>query len=105
VGRQKWGDLLPYRQTEPLQPAKLKIPGAPAPRKRSEIEAALKKADRPDRPLRKLRILLAAGPKDHGPGEHDYPLWQRRWFNLLSLAEDGRVETGKGVATTKLPHQ
>src|SRR5262249_46505898 len=102
VGRQKWGDLLPYRQTEPLQPAKLKIPGAPAPRKRSEIEAVLKKADRPGKPLRKLRILLAAGPKDHGPGEHDYPLWQRRWFNLLSLAEGVRVETVNGWPTQTL---
>src|SRR5262249_53431348 len=32
-----------------------------------------------------------AGKKDHGPGEHDYPLWQRRWLNLLGLAGDVRV--------------
>jgi len=102
LGPQKMRDLLTFLLTEPLQPAKLKIPGAPAPRKRSEVEAVLKKADRPDKPLRKLRILLAAGPKDHGPGEHDYPLWQRRWFNLLSLAENVRVETVNGWPTQKL---
>ncbi|HKB41281.1 MAG TPA: ThuA domain-containing protein, partial [Gemmataceae bacterium] len=102
LGPQKLRDLLTFLLTEPLQPAKLEIPGAPAPRKRSEVEAVLKKADRPDKPLRKLRILLAAGPKDHGPGEHDYPLWQRRWFNLLSLAENVRVETVNGWPTQKL---
>jgi type 1 glutamine amidotransferase len=45
---------------------------------------------------RKLRVVLAAGPKDHGAGEHDYPLWQRRWFNLLSLAEDVSVDLANG---------
>jgi type 1 glutamine amidotransferase len=26
---------------------------------------------------------LLADRKDHGPGEHDYPLWQKRWTALL----------------------
>jgi type 1 glutamine amidotransferase len=30
-----------------------------------------------------LQILLVAGPKDHGPGEHDYPAWQSHWHQLL----------------------
>jgi len=34
-----------------------------------------------------FQIVLCAGPKDHGPGEHDYPLWQKRWEKLLSLAD------------------
>jgi type 1 glutamine amidotransferase len=45
---------------------------------------------------RKMHIVLAAGPKDHGPGEHDYPLWQRRWFNLLSLADGVTPTTANG---------
>jgi type 1 glutamine amidotransferase len=43
-----------------------------------------------------LKILLAAGPKDHGPGEHDYPLWQKRWTQLLSRAENVTVDTSFG---------
>jgi type 1 glutamine amidotransferase len=27
--------------------------------------------------------------KDHGPGEHDYPLWQKRWQVLLGGQSDG----------------
>ncbi len=28
-------------------------------------------------------MVLIADQKDHGPGEHDYPLWQKRWKALL----------------------
>ena len=31
--------------------------------------------------------MLVAGAKDHGPDEHDYPLWQARWSSLFALAE------------------
>jgi len=48
---------------------------------------------------KKLRIVLASGPKDHGAGEHDYPLWQRRWYNLLGLAENVGVELVNGWPT------
>ena len=42
---------------------------------------------------RPLRILLVAGAKDHGPGEHDYPAWLRAWSELLRGAEGVTVET------------
>lgn len=32
---------------------------------------------------RPLCVVLLAAPKDHGPGEHDYPLWQARWMRLF----------------------
>jgi type 1 glutamine amidotransferase len=60
------------------------------------VEAVLKGVGPPAKAGKLLRIVLASGPKDHGPGEHDYPLWQRRWYNLLSLAEDVRVELANG---------
>lgn len=41
---------------------------------------------------RPLRVVLLAAPKDHGPGEHDYPLWQERWALLLG----GRAAAGQG---------
>ena len=68
---------------------------APPPRKRSEVESVLKLAPKPDagKPARLLRILLVAGPKDHGPGEHDYPAWQKQWAPLLAKADNVKVST------------
>jgi type 1 glutamine amidotransferase len=43
-----------------------------------------------------LRILLCAGPKDHGPDEHDYPLWLDRWKTLLSLETNVVVSMSTG---------
>jgi type 1 glutamine amidotransferase len=40
-----------------------------------------------------MKVVLVAGPKDHGPGEHDYPAWQQGWSRLLALAENVEVET------------
>jgi type 1 glutamine amidotransferase len=59
------------------------------------VEAILAKAPRPDtnNPLRQLNVLLVAGPKDHGPGEHDYPAWQKQWSGLLAKAPGVRVST------------
>ena len=58
---------------------------APPPRARAEVEAILAKAPKPPavEELRELNVILLAGKKDHGPNEHDYPLWQKRWKVLL----------------------
>jgi len=68
---------------------------APAPRLRSEVAAVLNRAQQPEpgAPLRPLHILLVAGPKDHGPGEHDYPAWQKQWTPLLARAANVKVST------------
>lgn len=69
------------------------LPDAPPARRRSEIEAVLaqarhvKSVGEPSQ----LHILLVADTKDHGPGEHDYPLWQKRWEVLLSPEMAGQV--------------
>ncbi|MBX2815009.1 MAG: ThuA domain-containing protein [Saprospiraceae bacterium] len=39
--------------------------------------------------LRDLHIVLLACEKDHGPYEHDYPLWQKNWSLLLGGSESG----------------
>lgn len=44
-------------------------------------------------PPRELNMLLVAGPKDHGPGEHDYPAWQKAWKPLLEKSEAVKVDT------------
>jgi type 1 glutamine amidotransferase len=58
----------------------------PPARSLAEVESAIRKAPRPpqDEELRPLTIVLLADEKDHGENEHDYPLWQKRWTELLS---------------------
>ena len=55
--------------------------------------AALSGAPEPPEKTRPIRVVLVAGPKDHGPGEHDYPAWQKAWSELLSAPEDTEVVT------------
>jgi len=67
-------------------------PVPPPPPARSEVEAVLARAEPRPSPsptnssasLQKLRIVLLADKKDHGAEEHDYPLWQQRWAQLLT---------------------
>src|SRR5947209_7558111 len=58
----------------------------PKRRTRAEVSAVLAGAPEPLPRLRWLRVLLVAGKKDHGPGEHDYPAWQKAWTRLLARA-------------------
>jgi type 1 glutamine amidotransferase len=65
---------------------------APPPRTRAEVDAVLKGADEKAR-TRPIHVVLVAGKKDHGPGEHDYPAWQKAWAKLLAKAPDTKVTT------------
>jgi putative heme-binding domain-containing protein len=60
---------------------------APPERTREEVQTALGPGSAPptsgDRPL---NIVLVAGKQDHGPGQHDYPAWQKKWHALLEGA-------------------
>jgi hypothetical protein len=57
----------PAEQPKPQPPHKNV---APPPRSKADVEAILAKAPKHEGALRHLNILLVAGPKDHGPGEH-----------------------------------
>ncbi|MDB6040413.1 MAG: hypothetical protein JWM99_4254 [Verrucomicrobiales bacterium] len=85
--------LLAFLLTSPLDPAPLEITGEPPARMREEISAITKATSPSVGNPKPLRILLAAGPKDHGVNEHDYPLWQQRWVKLLGLADATKVDT------------
>ncbi len=86
-------DLMAFLLTSPLEPAALATtPPIPA-RPFVEIEHLWKSVAAPGSSTNLLHILLVAGPKDHGPDEHDYPLWQKRWQILLALAEKLSVKT------------
>jgi putative heme-binding domain-containing protein len=97
LGAEGLRDLLTFLLTPAPEPAPIGRGDAPAPRTRAEVEAVLGPPPPPsDRPPRPLRIVLAGGPKDHGPDEHDYPLWRTRWADLLARAEGVTVETADG---------
>src|SRR5260221_13703747 len=65
----------------------------PKPRTAAEVNAVLAGAPNPPEKTRPVRIVLVAGPKDHGPGEHDYPAWQKAWAELLAAADNVEVAT------------
>src|SRR4051794_5571849 len=64
--------------------------GRPKPRPLAEVTAVLAGAPSPPEKTRPVRVVLVAGKKDHGKGEHDYPAWQKAWQALFAAA--GQVE-------------
>jgi type 1 glutamine amidotransferase len=98
LGSEKLRDLLAFLLTRPLEPAALEAPNPPPPppRPRAALRSVAGAREVAPAAAQPLRVLLVAGPKDHGPGEHDYPLWQKRWAKLLSLAENVTVATAMG---------
>jgi type 1 glutamine amidotransferase len=88
-------DLLTFLLINPLEPAPITRtePLIPPARKMEEVRQVLA-AGKSQSPVKQaLRVLLVSGPKDHGPDEHDYPLWLERWSKLLRLGENVTVTT------------
>jgi hypothetical protein len=93
LGPERTRDLLTFLLT-PAPAMPRDYPGErPKPRSIAEVEAVLAGAPNPPEKTRPLRVLLVAGKKDHGIGEHDYPAWLKAWPNLLLAAEGVRVDT------------
>ena len=59
----------------------------PKPRTLAEVNAVLAGAPKPPEKVRAIRVVLVAGAKDHGPGEHDYPAWLKVWGELLTAGD------------------
>ncbi len=89
VAESTWGQEMPLRLPT--------YPDATPPPRRTQAEVArlLEGSDAvaTDAETEPLRIVLVAGPKDHGKGEHDYPAWQQVWSRLLRQAPQTQVET------------
>lgn len=68
----------------------------PKPRSVAEVNKILSGAPTPSEKARSLRVVLVAGPKDHGPGEHDYPAWLKAWSELLAVGDNLEVVTAMG---------
>lgn len=86
-------DLMTYLLTSPPQMPLESPLTAPPLRTQADVSAALKGATPLPENLKPLTIVLVDGPKDHGPGEHDYPAWRTVWEELLSVADDVTVQT------------
>ena len=93
LGPERTRDLMTFLLTPaPSMPRDLAGP-RPKPRTVAEVNAVLAGAPNPPEKTRPIRVVLVAGPKDHGPGEHDYPAWQKAWAELLAAAENTEVAT------------
>jgi type 1 glutamine amidotransferase len=92
LGPERTRDLLTFLLTEPPHMPDYGKGTPPAPRSRREVDAVLAGAPETLK-TRPLHIVLVAGKKDHGPGEHDYPAWQKVWQKLLAMAADTKVTT------------
>jgi putative heme-binding domain-containing protein len=90
-------DLVAFlRQAPPAQQSAAQTsPGnQPPPRKRNEVEKAMARKSRNAKgELRQLRVLLLDAQKDHGPGEHDYPAWKKKWMGLFGKLPKVSVDT------------
>ncbi len=95
IGDEGIKHLMKFLLVSPLEPAALKTE-APIFRSSAELGLSVQPFTATNDSLKRLRILLVAGPKDHGPDEHDYPLWQERWTKLLGLADNVTVSTALG---------
>ena len=93
LGPDRMRDLMTFLLTAPPRMPDYGPEKPPAPRSRKEVAAVLAGAPSPPEAVRKIAVVLVAGKKDHGPGEHDYSAWQRAWKELLGIAERTAVET------------
>jgi len=84
-------DLMTFLLTPPPHMPRDVPLEAPPIRTQAELAAVLAGSAPPSAELRPLNIVLVAGKKDHGPGEHDYPAWQIQWGQLLAAAPNVNV--------------
>jgi type 1 glutamine amidotransferase len=85
-------DLLTFLLVEPPSMPTYGELAPPPPRTLHEVEAVVAGAETANGKS-PLHVVLVAGPKDHGPGEHDYPAWQKTWQRLFRMDDSVRVTT------------
>ena len=79
--------LMPTGLLEGLKEGKIRdlmtfLLNEPPTRSQAEVNAVLH-ADDNKKSVTPLNIVLVASKQDHGPGQHDYPAWQKKWMTLL----------------------
>src|SRR4029453_16907226 len=93
LGPERIRDLMTFLLTPAPQMPRDYAGPRPKPRTVAQVSAVLAGALSPPAVTRPIRVVLVAGPKDHGPGEHDYPAWQKSWAELLGAGDKIEVTT------------
>jgi putative heme-binding domain-containing protein len=93
LGPQRLRDLLTFLLVPPPRMPVYGQGPPPPPRTWEEVHAVMAGAAKMPDKLRPLHVVLVGGVKDHGPGEHDYPAWQKAWQQLFSMAYNVKVTT------------
>ncbi len=91
LGPDRMRDLLTFLLTEPPHMPDYGPGTPPPPRDLRTVRAVLAGAPEPPAKTRPIHVVLVAGKKDHGPGEHDYPAWLKVWSKLLGMADGVRI--------------
>jgi putative heme-binding domain-containing protein len=89
-------DLMTFLLTQPPHMPLDSPLDAPPVRTQAEVAKVLSGSKPLPTKLDELTIVLVAGKKDHGPGEHDYPAWQIQWGQLLAAADAVEVDAAWG---------
>jgi len=85
-------DLMTYlMKPPPSMPLSGPI-AAPSLRTAAQVAKVLEGSKKLEGELRRMKVVLVAGPKDHGPAEHDYPAWLMQWGQLLTAAPELDVQ-------------
>lgn len=93
LGPERMRDLMTFLLTDPVRMPDYGAGKPPEARTRKELAAVLAGAPSPPAKTKPLTVVLVSGKKDHGPGEHDYPAWQKSWKELLGTADKTTVQT------------
>lgn len=64
----------------------------PPVRTRAQVDVMLGPAGAPSNTV-PLSLVLVASKQDHGPGQHDYPAWQKKWHRLFATLSPIHSET------------
>jgi putative heme-binding domain-containing protein len=92
LGPERLRDLLTFLLVEPPHMPVYGEAAPPPPRSIDEVRALLS-GSALNLEATPLHVVLVSGTKDHGPGEHDYPAWQRVWQQLFEMDTSVRVTT------------
>ncbi len=93
LGAERMKDLLTFLLTDPVRMPDYGTGKPPEARTRKELAAVLAGAPATPAEVKPFSVVLVSGKKDHGPGEHDYPAWQKAWKELLGTADKTTVQT------------
>jgi putative heme-binding domain-containing protein len=91
LGAERMRDLMTYLLTDPVRMPDYGAGKPPEARTRKELATVLAGSTPLD--AKPMTVVLVSGKKDHGPGEHDYPAWQKAWKELLGTADKTTVQT------------